>query len=57
MMSEQVQVFVDYTILSPFGKLSNKAGPFISDEEAVGFIEKLKGQHRQMLLEAKLRRV
>lgn len=56
-MSEQVQVFVDYTILSPFGKLSNKAGPFTSDKDAAGFIEELKGHHRSMLLEAKLRRL
>lgn len=56
-MSEQEQVFVDYTILSPFGRLSNKAGPFASDKDAASFIEELKGHHQKMLLEAKLRRL
>lgn len=56
-MSDQVQVFVDYTILSPFGTLSNSAGPFTSDKEAAGFIEELKEHHKQVLIKAEARRV
>lgn len=48
-MSEQAQVYVDYTILSPFGKLSNAAGPF-SQKEAQDFIAKLKANNPQTLL-------
>lgn len=53
-MSEQEQVFVDYVIFSPFGRLRNTAGPF-SAKEAQGFIEELKAHHKQMLLQAALR--
>lgn len=53
-MSEQEQVFVDYTILSPFGKLSSSAGPF-DPKGAQGFIEELKQHHKRALLAADLR--
>lgn len=56
-MSEQEQVFVDYTILSPFGKLSNSGGPFNDAKSAQGFIEELKVHHKQLLLKAELRQV
>jgi len=55
-MSDQAQVFVDYTILSPFGKLSNAAGPF-SEKEAKDFIARLKANNQQMLLAVESRLV
>lgn len=54
-MSEPLaQVYVDYTILSPFGPLSNSAGPF-TPKDANGFLEELKQHHKQMLKKATLR--
>ena len=54
-MSEPLaQVYVDYTILSPFGPLSNSAGPF-TPKDAKGFLEELKEHHKQMLKRAELR--
>lgn len=55
-MSDQAKVFVDYTILSPFGKLSNAAGPF-SEKEAKDFITKLKASNPQTLLAVESRLV
>jgi hypothetical protein len=53
-MSDSGQVFVDYTVLSPFGRLSNSAGPF-SAKEAEAFINELKGHHKQFLIKAEAR--
>ncbi len=49
------QVFVDYTILSPFGKMANSRGPFTSDKDVAEFIKKLSECHKTLLLKAEVR--
>ena len=47
----QEKVFVDYAVLSPFGKLPHTAGPF-SPAEADDFIKELAQHHKQLLVKA-----
>lgn len=54
-MGDNTPVFVDYVILSPFGKLRRRAGPFDTRTEADRFIAGMKEQHHQALLEIGIR--
>jgi hypothetical protein len=47
--------FVDYAVLTPFGPMPTKAGPFATRKEADDFIEEQKRQHKQMLVRAEVR--
>lgn len=56
MSDDQVQakVYVDYSVLSPFGALKHSAGPF-SLPEADDFIKELAQHHKQLLVKAERR--
>lgn len=50
-------IYVDYSILSPFGNLKNSGGPFVSKKEADDFVKELTEHHKQLLTSVKLRQV